>query len=292
MILKDLEKQKDKRLEGSDQFISSCKQLLENNHDEERELLRSLGLDTQLVEAEKNIELKVLNTRYEEEYKNKIFHVSEIEEMCLKYRFFLRHSSRYRGVIPPDLGPTIRRFVEDTKVAIGRSPQHNDFFIMAPPRMFKGYKHAGKKFAELHEATVESARELFAAKDPDPIFLYKIDSEHFAFLKKWGNDVTPSRTIPALFLRNNFTTKLCGLILFLFALSLPWLVGFNLPEGTFETPGKDNDTPWQIFRIIAYSVVTLAYTIYTFILMGQFMWTNHNNGNTADNWFNVNSWGR
>lgn len=219
-ILKELEEKKDKRLNESETFVEGCKGLLEGKSQQERQVLNALGLNVQIKEAERNIEIRIKNEKYTEQFQGKIFHINEIKEIALKYRLFLKSSHEYNGNIPPDLGSIILKLQEEKKIVIGNE-DHN-FYVLAPPNMFINHNSLINNFKRTHDIMVNKVNTFIKdLLDPDPILFYKIDDDHFLMLKKWGNDLSFKRLIIGSLLKTRGRVVLLAILFVLGAILSP-----------------------------------------------------------------------
>lgn len=279
MILKDLEKSKSERLNEADKFVDSCKLLMDNNQARERSALKALGLDKQIVQAEKKMEHLILNERFEKEYESKVFHIDEIKKMCMKYRFFFRNSHEYRGAIPPDLGAIVARLEDTKKVTIGG--HSNSFFIMAPPKMFNDYWPISKQISRSHDDGVRGVKEFFkniTEKDPDPMLFVRADADHYVLLKKWGSDVNAGRAIAGFFTSTTGRIQLFSFFAFILLMIAPIILFNMFPDGTFveywekKVSGKVISSGYEgTFAGLAFWIMAGAYWVYTAIIYARWM---------------------
>jgi len=103
---------------------------------------------------------------------DRVFHISQIEAICKKYRLRFLRTSIYRGVIDNDLPNRISTF----EVAYNVRCTPYNTRIVAPMESF-----------ELQE------------RPKDPLMFYEINDEYFYLIHKWGNDLSISRSILPLF---------------------------------------------------------------------------------------------
>jgi hypothetical protein len=141
--------------------------------------LERVGIST--VSDGKNIVTK--NKKFFDDVKNfdqsRVFHISQIKEICLKYNLRFLHSSLYKGTIDEQLILKIGQFeLAHNKELYSKSvfnnnrkdyvyDDANNSFIIAPKDSFK-----------------------LLEKPIDPLFFYKINDEYFYLIHKWGNDLS------------------------------------------------------------------------------------------------------
>jgi hypothetical protein len=285
MILESLEKNKEKRLGDVSKTLENNRLLVENTQDKERDILKRIGLDMHIKAVEDKLELQVKNTLYEAEYKSKIFHISEIKKMCMDYRFFMRKADQYRGTIPDDLGLSLVKFEQETKVAIASTPSYNDFYILAPPNCFKGYTPFTEKVKDLLNLSNKSFKDFFTPK-LDPILLYRLpDGEHFAFLRKWGNDINIFRKFTSEILKTNFRVKFYCVLFCIFLICLPSLIIYYFPDGILFEEIKGRPTVSGILFGAISGIFWFLGTIFSFAVSNQLLFKNNINlGSTEKNW--------
>jgi len=132
---------------------------------------------------------------------DRVFHISQIEGVCKKYRLRFLPTQKYKGVIDKDLANRILTF----EIAYNLKCNEHNTKIIAPMESFKLEK-----------------------KPKDPLMFYEINNEYFYLIHKWGNDLHLSRAILPLFENGLF----CWLFIpFLF--SILFLISFNI--GAYAT---------------------------------------------------------
>ncbi len=283
-LIKELNTSKKERLDKAEGFVNDCKQLMESSQAEEREILKKLGLDTHIKEVEKNVELSVLNNKYTEEYQGEIFHINELEKIALKYRLFMKKSDQYLGVIPPDLAAIVLRLVKNSKIAVSNINDFNEFYVMAPPKMFKQYCGMKDIAIEMHD-NYRKDYQAFIAKLQDPILFYKVDANHFVMLKKWGNDFNISRVLYGAITKTTARIRWVGFLVFLGILGLITKINFVLVGNyTFYTEKGQISGLTQTFSI-AQVILSLALVLYTVIMYIQWCSLTEKMG-TKERWFN------
>lgn len=155
-------------------------------------ILERTGFGNNLIEGrrmkERSMKLKTATKKFNQE---RVFHISQIQSICMKYYLRFLNVHFYSGSIPTDLATKISTF----EIAYDLNCKETDLFIVAPKTSFK-----------------------LEAKPKDPLLFYRINDEYYYLIHKWGNDLNVFRRLKAL-LSNNGPTIL---VLFLI-LVMPWL---------------------------------------------------------------------
>lgn len=140
-------------------------------------LIKQIKLGKDTIDWHQNHENET--KRFKQE---RVFHISQIEETCNKYRLRFLPSVMYEGTIDKELPYKITNFeaaygvkcecVEPKNHRFLTDEETQNTFIMAPASSFK-----------LQE------------KPKDPLFFYKINEEYYYLIHKWGNDLNVFRRI-------------------------------------------------------------------------------------------------
>ena len=93
----------------------------------------------------------------------RIYHISQIEKICINYRLRFLDSNLFKGDIPSEAIQQIKNLNTDHNTEL------KGFKIMAPSKLFK-LKNAD-----------------------DPILMAPIGNGYYYFIHKWGNDLHPLR---------------------------------------------------------------------------------------------------
>lgn len=115
---------------------------------------------------------------------DRVFHISQIEQMCKKYRLKFLRTKYYEGTIDSELPSKISSF----EIATGVTCKESNTKIMAPMESFRLQK-----------------------KPKDPLFFYQINKEYCYLIHKWGNDLNIFRRIYASLERPIFGLLLSAL---------------------------------------------------------------------------------
>ena len=128
---------------------------------------------------------------------NKIFHISDIEKICITYRLRFLNSSLFKGELPHEAISKIKQLEEEHKISL------KAYKIMAPSQFFK-LKNAD-----------------------DPLLFAPIGNQYYYLIHSWGRDLHPLRKLMMWPFKNleNFIVLLLLLSLFLTAL---------IPNGMFS----------------------------------------------------------
>ncbi len=229
-ILKDLDKQKEKRVNNGQAILQEAQLLLEDTAAAERRALMDVGLDGELKLADKQLEQSFLDKQFSEKFEGKTFLIDELEEIGVKYRMFLKPAKFFKGPVPKELGSIVARLREKHNLSLNSSMNSDSgrFFIMAPPDMFKDYHTMTDKFvAEVSDTQrqlkeyAEEARKRAEARRKDPLFFYRADDEHFVLLRKFGRDFTVLRRVKGFFTQTGLLIYTAMLFLMFWMVQLP-----------------------------------------------------------------------
>lgn len=168
---------------------------------------------------------------------SRIYHISQIEQVCVNYRLRFLNSNLFKGDLPQEAIQEIKRL----------NTEHNTelkgFKIMAPSNLFK----------------LENA--------DDPVLMAPMGNDYYYFIHKWGNDLHPLRRflvwpvktlenfIFSMFVVSLITTALVPKGIFmdessntefflLFIFMFKWLLGMALYYG-FAKGKNFNTAIWQ-----------------------------------------------
>lgn len=158
-------------------------------------ILSRLGMDRNIQQGDRK--KRELNQSKQETLKfdqSRVFHISQIESICNKYYLKFLPADRFRGSIDAELPQKLTTF----EVAHGKTLTSFNSYIIAPERSF-----------ELEE------------RPKDPLFFFKINSEYFYLIHKWGNDLNIFRRILPLFTNQFFSFFLMLMI----TATIPVLLG-------------------------------------------------------------------
>jgi hypothetical protein len=97
---------------------------------------------------------------------NRIYHVNDIQKLCIDYRLRFLDSKRFNGTFPPEALDAIKVFEQEQEREI------TGFKMIAPAGMFK-----------------------LAEKDKDPLLFVPMGGNYYYLIAQWGNDLHPLRKI-------------------------------------------------------------------------------------------------
>ena len=97
---------------------------------------------------------------------NRIFHIKDIQKLCIDYRLRFLDSKRFNGTFPSAAIDAIKEFEKQQEREI------TGFKMIAPAGMFK-----------------------LAEKDKDPLLFVPMGGSYYYLIAQWGNDLHPLRKI-------------------------------------------------------------------------------------------------
>ena len=142
---------------------------------------------------------------------NRIFHISDIQKICIDYRLRFLSTSYFKAEIPYDAVMAIRKLENEHNTHL------TGFRIIAPARLFK----------------LENA--------DDPLLMAPLGNDYYYLVHKWGNDLHPFRKL----LMWPFK-QLENFIFSMFLLSLA--ITYIIPKGIFAHGGQQ--TTIEFFMIL------------------------------------------
>lgn len=127
---------------------------------------------------------------------NRIFHLSDIEKLCIDYRLRFLDSTYFKGEIPYETLSKIKALEKEQQLSL------KGFKIVAPSKLFK----------------LENA--------DDPLLFAPMGNDYFYLIHKWGNDLHPLRKLMMWPFKHleNFIALL---------LVLSFVVALLIPDGLF-----------------------------------------------------------
>lgn len=215
--------------------------------DEEQILSEVKSFLNQLQSEDAEIEKCVLENNFDDEdtnvfdfdllESNRIYHISQIEKICVNYRLRFLDSHLFKGDLPQEAIQEIKRLNTEHETSL------KGFKIMAPSKLFK-LKNAD-----------------------DPLLMAPMGNGYYYFIHKWGNDLHPLRRLmvwpvktlenfiftmfalsllaTALFPKSIFFDETSGVEFFmLFIFMFKWLLGIALYYG-FAKGKNFNESIWQ-----------------------------------------------
>ncbi|NND88516.1 MAG: hypothetical protein HKM28_04635 [Flavobacteriaceae bacterium] len=128
-----------------------------NENEEERETIRQ-GLQKRSASETNTFDLDLLEREH-------IYHISDIEKLCITYRLRFLPASFFKGDIPEEAISKIRSLEKNHETKL------NNLHIIAPARLLK----------------LENA--------DDPLLLAPMVNDYYYSIHKWGTDLHPLRKI-------------------------------------------------------------------------------------------------
>ena len=150
----------------------------------------------------------------------KIYHKSQIRQICIDYRLRFLSSKYFKGDFPQEVFQKISNLEKNHNLEI------KGFKIVAPSKLFK-----------------------LKDKD-DPLLFAPIGNDYFYLIHKWGNDLHPLRKIFMWPFKN-----ITNLLVLVFSLS--YLATLMIPEGLFSK-ASTNAEFWIIFFFTFKSITAVV----------------------------------
>lgn len=239
-ITEEVKKKRQSSEKAAQEVLEAAQLLIEGDAQQEREILKQIGLGKNIIEAERVNSLNLERKTFESEYGERVvMQESEIRDLCLKYDLRFLTTENYNGSIDLNIGPEIRNFVKENNI----SPSRGDFYLLAPGKAFN------LKQRELHGPSKFSV-------EMDPVLFYKVpdnsSEKMFVTVHKWGNDFTIFRYLRGL-MYENLSSYLTIQFAIGFALSM---ILWTAVDGNF-TVGYGNIVSASLTGI-AYALISTA----------------------------------
>jgi hypothetical protein len=148
-----LQKIRRKRITSED-ILKEVEAIFQQNESERSEITQKLS--TPSIYSENPIDVSKLE-------RGKIFHISDIKNICVEYRLRFLDSHFFKKEIPAEAISKIRKLEKEHNTSF------NSFKIVAPAKLLK----------------LENA--------DDPLLFLPIGNDYFYLIHKWGNDLHPLR---------------------------------------------------------------------------------------------------
>lgn len=200
-----------RKFKATNEILEEVQLILEQNEEERTEILQKI---TEKCSTKPNVFVfDYLET-------DKIFHLEQIKNICIDYRFRFLDSSLFKGDIPEEAISIIRDLEKKHQTKI------DGFKIAAPSKLFKLKNY------------------------DDPLLFAPIGNGYFYLIHKWGNDVNPFRKWMVRPFRN-----LESFLLLLFVIS--FIITAILPVNIL---GKTNENVLRIvsFLFVLKSLVGIS----------------------------------
>jgi len=200
-----------RKFKATTEILAEVQLILEQNEEERTEILQKITEKSSTKPNE--FVFDYLET-------DKIFHLEQIKNICIDYRFRFLDSSLFKGDIPEEAISIIRDLEKKHQTKI------DGFKIAAPSKLFKLKNY------------------------DDPLLFAPIGNGYFYLIHKWGNDVNPLRKWLVRPFRN-----LESFLLLLFVIS--FIITAILPVNIL---GKTNENVLRIvsFLFVLKSLVGIS----------------------------------
>lgn len=158
-------------------ILAEALAIIKKSEQSELDVLSKLGMDKNLKKFEVIAKESQQASKFDE-----IYDISVIKKMAVHYGLRFLPSNLYVGTIDPELPSVLNRFISKNGIEIKAPEMHraSDFYILAPASSF-----------ELQIAP------------KDPIMFYRINESKYAFIHKWGKDLSIWRKIRNWPVRNS-----------------------------------------------------------------------------------------
>ena len=181
-----LHKSREKRIPTAN-ILKQIQEIFENESIKDDEILNEIHHGDAGIN---NFNLDLLDS-------NRIFHLSDIEKLCIDYRLRFLDSTYFKGKIPYETLSKIKALEKEQQISL------KGFKIVAPSKLFK----------------LENA--------DDPLLFAPMGNDYFYLIHKWGNDLHPLRKLMMWPFKHleNFIALL---------LVLSFVVALLIPDGLFS----------------------------------------------------------
>lgn len=135
----------------------------------------------------------------------RVFHISQIEEICGKYLLRFLPSCFYRGQVDKDLAFKISNFeaAYDVKCECYHRLHRGTFSFFVQINQETGLQEMvpGVDDKIVQNTFIMAPKESFnlQVRPKDPLFFYKINDEYYYLVHKWGNDLSITRRLKGFF---------------------------------------------------------------------------------------------
>jgi len=241
--------------------VSVAKQLLANNAAEEVNLLLDLGISKELVNENRRIKRTNVRKQAEEKFGRKAYTAQEISDIGKRYFLKTEKSATFLGPIPSDLGSVLVRFCKEHNINTSFNVEKERFFIMAPPKMFKGYKTFTDHHVDFFDA-LKAEKDKFIATFNDPqIFYLDSTTNLFIHIKGWGSDFILGRRIIGYLRRTAVLPWLYFIGLNLLIAGILWSPFTLLHDSIFPMCGKNKEVGMEIILHVVFFVIAAVHSV-------------------------------
>lgn len=260
-----IEKELDKKVQSEREIFEPLKEvklLLERSESEDARILRELSNESQFNRVERLRSKQLDLENMENKFDGRVYHVDQIKELAVNYRLRFLPSKYFTGAYDTQVAGKIKEFSKKTNVAIESYSLKNDFFILAPQEMFA-----------LHDEKYITKKEL--RRQLDPVIFYRIDSDHYRLIHKWGDDFTIFRLIEGFAYRSWWHNMLVNTFLVLPIVSAL----FTLLFFSYNT--------WMNYPIWSSLLCVTSSFLFAYFRWG---WGKHDEGDEIKGFFSPHNW--
>lgn len=135
----------------------------------ESAVLHRIGLSKAAREGKRVKEkLDRIQNRLKSYDKDRVYHISQIEKLCVKYHLRFLSTEYFKGSVDAELASKVSTF----EVAMNEPLDRYSFKIAAPASSFQ-----------------------LEARPKDPLLFYDLGDDYYYLVHKWGNDLSVFRTV-------------------------------------------------------------------------------------------------
>lgn len=203
------------RIAAPEDAVSEVKGLIGYGNLEDSKILNNLGINSVNMKLQEGYGNALVMEKIEKATNLTVIHVSQIKELCLKYKLRLLPVKNYIGVIPSDIVQNIKALQQSKRESSdGRFQSFDEhqlqteFYIMAPAKMFK--------LQEREKIARKNIFKMISEYFSDPIMFYRQDENHYAIVRKWGVDFSVLRRVLGFITQNTSNLLLTLITLTLF----------------------------------------------------------------------------
>lgn len=255
-----IEKELEKKVQNEKAVFDPVKEvklLMESNDTEKARILRGLSNNSQFNRVERMVGKQMDLEKLENAYDGRVYTIEQIKDLCVDYNLRFLPSTYFTGSFDVEVAGKILEFSKKTNTSVDDYSLRNSFYVMAPEEMFalKNERYISKK-------------------ELDPAIFYKIDSQHYRLVHKWGADFTIFRLLMGFRFRSWWHHQWFNTVMVLpiFALITTLLFG---AQRMFDYP-------------IALSTLTLTLSfLFAYFRWG---WGKHDEGDEVGGFFNRKNW--
>ncbi len=237
--------------------IKEVKLLLANDDAEDVKILRNLSRNSQFNRIERiqgeHMELE----KIENDFHGEIYTIDQIKDLAIKYKLRFLSSQYYTGTYDVQVTAKIKDFARKTNIELTEYNLREKFSILAPEKMFS---LTNEKY--------------ITKKQLDPLMFYRVDSEHYRLVHKWGDDFTILRYLTGFRWKSYWNYHF-----FNAALCLP-IVAFILTS-ILGLPTNTTAVTLLVFAMLFFS------NLASYLFFG---WNKSDDGDIIDSFFTPTNW--